>query len=121
MISQLLKEFVQLVLHEAVNPRDPEYASINAFAQFLLDDDREEFSHEDLTALNQRLKIPVAAIRKELEDIGFKLALRAPEKRVRGFTTSSNDRWYGPGSIKTHGGAGIDASTGRATVRNKTV
>lgn len=101
--------------------RGPEYGSVNTFAEFLMDDDRDEFTHEDLGALNQRLRLPVNVIRKELEDIGFKLAVRAPEKKVRGFTTSSNDRWYGPGSLKTHGGAGIDAQTGRATVRGKTV
>lgn len=111
------ENFSARFLTEAVNPYDPEYESIAAFAEYMMDDDREEFTHEDLRALNMRTHARVDDIRKELEAIGFKLAYRAPEKRVRGFQTSSNDRWYGPGSQKTHGGAGIDPQTGRATSR----
>lgn len=118
--NPLLLEFIKCVLEES-NANDPEYESIETFAQFLLDDDRDEFTHEDLMALNQNTQQTVGAIRSELEAIGFKLAMRAPEKHIRGFRTSSNDRWFGPGSQKTHGGSGIDTSTGRATVRGKTV
>lgn len=108
-------------LKEAVDMSDPEYASIESFSQYLLDDEREEYTHEDLAALNFRTRMPIAMIRKELESYGFKLAGRAPEKQVRGFTSNSHDRWHGKGSLPTHGGAGIDASTGRATVRGRTV
>lgn len=101
--------------------RTPEYATVDTFAQFLIDDDREEFTHVDLRALGLKLKRPLSAIRSELEAWGLTLAVREHEKRVRGFNTSSNDRWYGPGSSSTSGGAGIDTSTGRATVRGKTV
>lgn len=92
----------------------PEYKNTDAFVQFLMDEDRLEFTHVDLRALGLNLRQPLAAIRAELESYGLKLANRQPEKRVRGFTTSSNDRWYGPGSLKTHGGAGIDPKTGKA-------
>lgn len=121
----LLREFIWSALrsnvNEAVDFKDPEFRSIDAFAEFLADEDRTEFTYEELTALNTRLHTQVGVIRKALEDYGFKLSHRPNEKRVRGFTTSSNDRWYGPGSLKTHGGAGIDNSTGRATVKGKTV
>lgn len=123
--SELLRECIQGLVNESltesINPRDPEYKSVQTFAQFLLDDDREEYNHEELAALNMNTHQRIDAIRHELDSIGFRLATRAPEKRVRGFTTSSNDRWYGPGSQKTHGGPGIDNATGRATVRGKTV
>lgn len=99
----------------------PEYASIENLVQFLMDEDREEFTHIELKALAMNLRAPLGDVRKELESYGFRLAKREPEKRVRGFTTSSHDRWYGPGALKTHGGAGIDTSTGRATVRGKTI
>ncbi len=122
MYRKLLNEIVSKILNEVkINPRDPEFASINAFAEYLMDEDREEYTHEELTALNMRTHMKVADIHKELDSFGFKLAYREPEKHVRGFTTSSNDRWYGPGADKMHGGAGIDNSTGRATVLGKTV
>lgn len=110
-----------LELEEAVDMEDPEYSSVEDFVQFMLDDDRTEYSHEDLAALNFRTRMPIAALRKELEGYGFTLAHRAAEKQVRGFTSNSHDRWHGKGSLPTHGGAGIDASTGRATVRGRTV
>lgn len=101
-------------INEAVDMSDPEYASIESFSQFLLDDEREEYTHEDLAALNFRTRMPIAMIRKELDSYGFKLAGRAPEKQVRGFTSNSHDRWHGKGSLPTHGGAGINPQTGRA-------
>jgi hypothetical protein len=119
-LKQIIREYIELI-QEHVDPNDAEYESIETFATFLMDEDREEFTHEDLAALNQRLQTPVGIIRKELEAYGFNLAKRAFEKRIRGFNTSSQDRWTGPGSAATHGGAGIDTSTGRATVRGKTV
>ena len=108
-------------ISESVDMEDPEYTSLEDFVQFLLDDERDTYTHEDLAALNFRTRMPINSIRKELEGYGFKLAVRAPVKQVRGFTSSSHDRWYGKGSLPTHGGAGIDAFTGRATVRGRTI
>ena len=99
----------------------PEHKSIEAFVQYCIDDDITEFTHTDLTALSFSLKTSPSKVRKQLEEYGLTLATRPTVKSVRGFTTSSNDRWYGPGSCPTHGGAGIDSATGRATVRGKTV
>jgi hypothetical protein len=100
---------------EAVDMEDPEYTSIEDFVQFMLDDERDTYTHEDIAALNFRTRMPINSIRKELDGYGFKLASRAPVKQVRGFTSNSHDRWFGKGSMPTHGGAGIDPQTGRAT------
>jgi len=102
-------------MQEGVEMDDPEFDSIETFVQHLLDDERETYTHEELTALNFRTHMPINAIRKELEGYGLTLANRPNVKRTRGFSTSSNDRWFGPGSAATHGGAGIDPQTGRAT------
>lgn len=119
------EEFHRLAEAPETDPEElatsPEYASLEDFVQFKMDEDEFEFSFIDLQALNMSLQRPVSSIRAELEGYGMKLSARTPEKRTRGFTTSSNDRWFGPGSISTSGGAGIDSSTGRATVRGKTV
>lgn len=89
----------------------PEYKSIEAFVSHVVDDDRYEFSHEDLEALNYRLRRPVAALREELEGWGLSRAVRPVARHVRGFQTSSHDRWYGPGSCPTHGGAALNDNT----------
>lgn len=102
-------------LAESVDMEDPEFATVEGFVQFMLDDERDSYTHEELAALNFRTRMPINAIRKELEGYGLKLATRAPEKEVRGFTSNSHDRWHGKGSMATHGGAGIDPQTGRAT------
>jgi hypothetical protein len=88
----------------------PEYRSVRDFVEHLLDDGREEYSHEDLEALNYRLRLPVREIRAELGDWGLRLAVRPPVRRTRGFRTSSHDRWFGPGSCPTHGGSGAGSA-----------
>lgn len=81
----------------------PEYRSVEAFVAFC----KEEYSHEDLQALGYRLRLRVADIRAALSLCGLSLANRPVSKHIRGFTTSSNDRWYGPGSSPCHGGSGF--------------
>lgn len=86
----------------------PEHVSIPAFIQYLRDDERTTFTAEDLSSLNESLHLTFAKIRAALEAEGFSLVPRKKTPmRVRGFSTSSNDRWYGPGSDKTHGGSGF--------------
>lgn len=85
----------------------PEYKSIEAFVEFCMEDDRTEFTHEDLRALAYRLEQSGSKVRPQLEAYGLRLQVRQPERRVRGFTTSNHDRWTGPGSSPTHGGAGL--------------
>ena len=87
---------------------NPEHASILAFISYCKDDEKETFSHSDLTALNFSTRRPVSEIRSALESAGLTLEVRPPVRKVRGFTTSSNDRWFGPGADKTHGGSGFD-------------
>jgi hypothetical protein len=79
---------------------------VEAFVEYLVAEERQVFTHEDLHALGFRLQRRVGDIRQELAGWGLTLAERIPPKRVRGFTTSSNDRWFGPGSEPVHGGGG---------------
>jgi len=85
----------------------PEYASIEDFVQYLIDDERDTYTADDLQALNYRLKRPVAEIRKELAGYGLKLAPRGIENKGRGYNSNDLDRWTGPGSSPTHGGSGF--------------
>jgi len=93
---------------------DPEHESIEGFVEYLLDEDRSEFTHEDLQQLAHALKRSTQGIRKELESWGLKLTLRQHEQHVRGINTSSNDRFWGPGSSKMHGGSGWEQVLGFA-------
>lgn len=84
----------------------PEYESVEVFAEFLMEDERTTFDHNDLAELGAVTHRPRRNIRKELESYGFKLARRDVERRVRTISTSSQDRWFGPGSCPTHAGSG---------------
>jgi hypothetical protein len=90
----------------------PEYRDIEAFVEYCLDDERETFTAEDLQALSYRLRRSIPKVRAELESYGLTLQARAPARYVRGFTTSSHDRHYGPGAMRTHGGSGADQICG---------
>jgi hypothetical protein len=75
---------------------------------YKLDDDDLTFTTAELLCLNEHTHVPVRELRALLAKIGLRFVPREPERRVRGFTTSSHDRWYGPGADKTHGGSGFD-------------
>jgi len=93
---------------------EPEYASVEAFATYLLDDDRTSFSLSDVVRLAEILQRSNHGIILELKSYGFSMTERKPEKKVRGFTTNNHDRWYGPGASKTYGGSGWEQITGLA-------
>ena len=91
---------------------EPEYESIETFAEYLIDDDREEFFVVDVTKLRVNLRLSSQKVISALEGYGF--TYTGPEKvrHTRGFTTNNHDRWYGPGASKTHGGSGVDPQSG---------
>ena len=92
----------------------PEFCSIETFVEYLLDEERVTFTFLDLQGLNFALQRPTAEIRRQLEGYGLKLETRPNEKRVRGFSTRSNDRHFGPGSSKSYGGSGHEQIGGWA-------
>jgi|ERR1700690_1945035 len=68
----------------------PEFKSVEAFIEFCMDDERTEFTHENLTALNYQTRTPVYSIRAQLEAYGLTLKTRAIPRKTRGFSTSDN-------------------------------
>ena len=97
------------------DPSDPEYDSVEEFAEYLIDDEQTTFTIEDIRCLNFRHQLRIQVIRAALEDWGLTYIpcpLRVP--KVRGFTTNSNDRFYGPGSSRMHGGSGHEQINGFA-------
>jgi hypothetical protein len=93
----------------------PETRSIEAFGEFLLADERTTFTFEEACELAEALgySLPTPVIRG-LKAYGFAMEERRTERRVRTISTSSHDRWYGPGSCKTHGGSGWEQIAGFA-------
>lgn len=98
-----------------------EYQAVEVFVQHCIDDDMTQFTHVDISALAFNLRKNISTIRAELESYGLSLAPRAILASTRGFKSNSHDRWTGPGSSPTHGGSGIDTTTGRATVTNVSI
>ena len=78
------------------DPNDDEFESVEAFAEFLLDDDRKEFTHFDLACLNVRLNVARHTLRRDLEGYGFRLRLREKLRVVRGFSSWDHNRWQEP-------------------------
>jgi hypothetical protein len=93
---------------------DAEVQSVEALAEHLMGASETEFTALQLQLLNFNTHRPVHTLRVELESYGFSIAKRPLERRVRGFTTSSNDRWTGPGSSPTSGGSGWEQINGFA-------
>jgi hypothetical protein len=93
----------------------PETQSIEAFGEFLLAEERTTFTFDEACALAKALgySLPTPVIRG-LKGYGFTMEERREERRVRTISTSSHDRWYGPGSCKTHGGSGWEQIAGFA-------
>lgn len=95
-------------------PSDEPVQSVDALAEYLIEVGREEFTSEEIGHLNFNTGRPVHALRADLEGWGFRIAKRPVPRRVRGFTVSSHDRWYGPGSSPCHGGSGWEQISGFA-------
>lgn len=92
----------------------PEYQDIETFAQYLLDEERTSFLPGEAQRVAERMGKNTGEVQRELKSYGF--TMDVPTRcKVRGFTTSSNDRYFGPGSEKMHGGSGWVQINGFAT------
>jgi hypothetical protein len=93
---------------------EPEYASIESFVEWLWDDERTTYTHQELLRLCRSLGSSPHKLKAQLAVWELKLAERAPERKVRGFQSNPHDRWYGPGAEKMHGGSGHEQISGFA-------
>jgi hypothetical protein len=92
----------------------PEFESVEAFVEFLCDDDRTSFTHGELAILNARLHVATRLLRRELEGYGLTLRGQLHEARIRTVQDNPHDRWFGPGSSPTYGGSGWEQIAGFA-------
>jgi hypothetical protein len=92
----------------------PEFASLDAFMEFLLEEDRDSFTFEEVTELNRVLQVPFASIRAQLQAVGFKYETRPKTKEFRTFSANSHNRWTGN---PCGGGSGWESIIGMAPSR----
>ena len=78
--------------------KEPEYASVVEFVEYMLDDERTAFTADDLNKLNKYTGTATRLLRRELEGYGLEFNGIEKPRPFRGVKTSSNDRWFGPGS-----------------------
>jgi len=89
----------------------PEYESVEAFAEFLMADDRESFTYMEADLIGRGLKVATYVVIDGLKEYGFGYEGRASEKRVRGFRSNSHDRWQ---AYPSCGGSGWEQISGFA-------
>ncbi len=97
-----------------MNLLHPELESLDAFAEYLVDDDRTSFTFDEAVSLGAAIKLSTHKVIAGLEAYGLTYVIRRPARAVRGFTSNSHDRWFGPGSCPSHGGSGHEQITGFA-------
>ena len=93
---------------------DADHSDVATFAEFLVDDERTTFTSDDIVQLAEAERKSYHIVRKALEAYGFKLATRPHEKHFRGVSSSDNDRYFGKGSERMHGGSGWEQINGFA-------
>ena len=82
---------------------EPEFESVEAFAEFLVDEDRDTFTFEELDKLQTQMKRH--GLLKQLLAYGFKYEGRPKERQVRGFTSNNHNLYQGN---PMSGGSGIE-------------
>lgn len=92
----------------------PEFESVEVFAEFLMDDERTSFTLAEAAQVAQHVRCTNREAIDALCSYGFEYTPPAFGRRVRGFSANDNDRWYGPGACKTHGGSGWEQISGFA-------
>jgi len=88
--------------------------AVASFVDDKLGDDETSFAFPEAEKIAADVGIHVSTIIRLAQNAGLEFLGRATPKQVRGFTTSSNDRYFGPGSSKSHGGSGWEQISGFA-------
>lgn len=78
------------------SPEDPEFQSVEAFTDWLSDDDRETYTRQELACLNYHLKMRIQVIKESLEEWGLTLEQRRAPKTGRGYNAWDGNRFSSP-------------------------
>lgn len=86
-----------------------EHSSIESFVEWCMADDVESFTFEDVCEIAVQARMSRNVVIRELQGYGLTYEGRPAVRAVRGFTTSSNDRWQ---AYPSHGGSGWEQISG---------
>lgn len=75
------------------NPEDPEFQSVEAFAEALCDEDRETYTCQELQCVWFNTNAPISSLKSELAGYGLTLERRRAPREGRGFHANDNNRW----------------------------
>jgi hypothetical protein len=70
--------------------KSPEYASVEALVQFLMDDDRTSFFPGEAQAVSIATKTHMVKVTEELKGYGFTVMAAEVVKNTRGFNSNPN-------------------------------
>jgi len=87
------------------------YRTVEELATDIMDDDRTSFTFAEADELAETLGVLTAQVIRDLKAYGLTYDGRTTERKVRGFTTNSHDRWNGN---PCSGGSGWEQVTGFA-------
>lgn len=87
----------------------PEFKSVEAFAQHLMDDDRETFSPGEAQKVAEAIHRPLREVTEEIKSYGFKVQIARVEREVRGFNSNPHDRFTAKNGFV--GGCGIGSAS----------
>lgn len=109
MLKAEQEEFGDLVVPETPAPKEPEeepeYESIEAFVEFLIDDERDTFTLADVQKLQVNLRRSPGKVIRDLEAFGLKYKGPTRQRTVRGFKSNPYTLYQGNPMA---GGSGFD-------------
>jgi len=79
-----------------LDPMDPEYESVDEFADYMFADEREEYTHQEMLCLNFRTGLRIQVIKEALDGYGLTLKHRQFEHAIRGYSSWDHNRWSSP-------------------------
>jgi len=90
-----------------LDPQDPEFETVEVFAEFLMDDERDSFTYQELNCVAYRVSVPVPQVQTELESFGLHLQHRPHAKRFRGVRENPYTLYAGNPMCSGSGGNSI--------------
>jgi len=96
------------------NHKHPEFASVETFVQYLLDEERESFLPGEAQAVAKAIGSDLATVTRTLQDYGLILMNRTVQKATRGITSNPNGTFPFSGANSTFTTSGSDSIIGFA-------
>lgn len=87
----------------------PEFATVETFVQFLLDDERDTFTPGEAQKIAEATRRPMTEIVEELKSYGLKVSIKHKQAEGRGINSNNHDKYSAKNGWVT--GCGIGGSS----------